>query len=266
MVVATLPSGSTPAGITEVEDDVFYVANVKGNATTITTYPNTTTLWKVDMRSYENSGKATYSKVFDIPEAGFLNGAVTLSKKDGRVLFSDSTLGLIFEVNVFNPSYKVYLDHPLFKPNETAKVSVGVNGLRIKNSKLYWVNTNFGHLGTFDLSAEGIPSTTPQLITSSVVAGDDFDIDSQGNIWLARNILQTFVRVSPAGQIDVIAGGRNSTALLGPVSARFGRNAWDKDTIYISTDGLSLDAKGKPLTNAGKIAKIDTKAWSNWRL
>lgn len=263
VVVATFGQGFVPSGIVEVGNDVFYVNNGLGDPSTFNFTPNSSSIWKLDMNTYSSTGQASISKLIDIPEARFLNGMVTASQQRGVVFTSDSLGGVIYEVDVFGPSYKVLLDHPLLKPNSTAFPQVGVNGLRIANSKLYWCNTNFGYLGTFPLSPSGALDPTPQLITNKVGAADDFDIDHQGNVWLAENVRQTLVRVSPAGVIDIIAGGINSTDLLGPVSARFGRQG-DQGTLYISTDGLSFNAKRVPLTTAGKIAKINTGEWASW--
>lgn len=264
VVVATLPQGSNPAGITEVASDVFYINNALGDAATFTTFPNTTSIWKLDMNPYSKTGHTALSKVLDIPDAEFLNGMVTVSQQGGVIFSSDSTAGVIYEIDVYKPSYRVILDHPDFKPNSSAPVPVGVNGLRIANSKLYFCNTNYGYLGTIPLSSTGVPQLPPQLITLNVFAADDFDIDQQGNIWQTENIRNTLVRVTPTGQVDVIAGGENSTELLGPVSARFGRSSWDRNTLYISTDGLTPDAEGNPVHVPAKIAKIDTGKWTSW--
>jgi len=60
-----------------------------------------------------------------------------------------------------------------------------------------------------------------------------------GNVWLCENVKNTLVRVSPDGSIQIIAGGQNSTALVGLVAAVFGRGSDDRDVLYVSTDGLA---------------------------
>lgn len=263
-VVAILPQGSNPAGIAEVASDVFYINNALGDAATFTTFPNTSSIWKLDMNQYSNTGHAALSKVLDIPDAEFLNGIVTVSQQDGVIFSSDSSLGVVFQINVYTSSYKIVLDHPYFKPNNSASIPVGINGLRIANSRLYFCNTNFGYLGTIALSSTNVPQLPPQLISSNVFAADDFDIDQKGNVWQVENVRNQLVRVTPNGQVDVIAGGDNSTDLLGPVSARFGRSQ-DRDVLYISTDGLTFDADGNLENVPARIAKIDTRTgWTSW--
>ncbi len=77
-----------------------------------------------------------------------------------------------------------------------------------------------------------------------------------------RNVHHTLVRVFPNGHVQTIAGAANSTALIGPVFAVFGRTDGDHDILYIGTDGLTINpATGKPLTTNGKITMLDTRSF-----
>jgi hypothetical protein len=58
----------------------------------------------------------------------------------------------------------------------------------------------------------------------------------------------------------VSAGNQNRTALVGPVSARFGRGRSDGHILYVSTDGLLLNAMGALLSTAGSIVALNTRA------
>jgi len=274
-IIASFPPGFCIAGITEVEDDVFYTAGPLGYVYNFTFTANTSSLWEVDMRKYNGTGQASVRKVLDMPEMREPNGMTTLDKNEGIILLADATAGLVYQANVKTATYGVFFDDPLLKPIATAFPSFGVNGIRIVESQsstgfqtqrekmLYFTNTNHGYLGTIAISSKtGQPTGNITLLSSSVPAADDFAVDKEGNVWLCENVQNTLVRVSAVnGTVETIAGGVNSTALVGPVSARFGRGCDDEDVLFVSTDGLEFSNKGVPLTTNGKIVKIDMSGW-----
>lgn len=268
-VIHEFPANTSVAGITEVQDDVFYTASSIGYVYGFKFLPNTSAIWEVDMRNYGSTRRASVRKVTDLPAAKVPNGVTTLSKQAGTILVADTEAGVIWKVNVNTGAHEIVLDDPLFKPNETAHPPFGVNGIKIyekQNSKsqsiptLYCSNTDFGYLGTIPISLEtGKATGETVLLTDGVHAADDFTVDSCGNVWLCENVLNTLVRVFPDGHIQTVAGGPGSNALIGPVAARFGRGCEDRDVLYISTDGLTVDANGNPITTNGKITSIDVR-------
>jgi hypothetical protein len=266
-IIAQFPNGSCTCGITEVDDDVFYTAGALGDVYEFAFKPNTSSVWEVDMRAYAKTGKSSVRKVLDIPLAQVPNGMTLLSKEEGIILIADSA-GAIWKVDVYKGTYEIFFDDPLLKPIPTSFPSFGVNGIRIvdgptstSNLTLYFTNTNHGYLGTIPISPEtGTPAGPAVLLSENVPDADDFAVDSCGNVWLCENVKNTLVRVSPDGSVQTITGGQNSTALVGPVSARFGRGSDDRDVLYVSTDGLTFDlTTGVPLTTNGMIAAIDTR-------
>jgi sugar lactone lactonase YvrE len=268
-VIAQFPNGTSALGITEVQDDIFYTLTLDdaGSPYTFTYKPNSTAVWEVDMRSFGTTGDAKVRKVVDMPAVWTPNGMTTLSKKDSTLLIADSAAGVVWKLNICSGAYEIVFDDPLLKPIATKFPSFGVNGLKIAskpNSKftLYFSNTNHGYLGTVPISLEtGKPTGPAAILAANVSNADDFAIDRCGNIWLCENVSNTLVRVFPDGHVQTIAGGQNQTALIGPVAASFGKGWDDKDVLYISTDGLTLDpTTSKPLTTNGKIAAIDTRA------
>ncbi|KAL9074426.1 MAG: hypothetical protein Q9157_004386 [Trypethelium eluteriae] len=258
-VLAQFPDGSCVLGIAEVQEDVFYTQTIFGDGYTFNFQPNTSAFWEVDMRKYSEKSLATVRKITDLPAVGLPNGMTLLSKDEGTVLIADSTRGLIWRVNVHTGTSEVVFDDPLLKPISGAEPSFGVNGVRIVDSLLYFTSYNQALIASLPISHEGRPTGPATVISSDVPTADDFAVDGHGNIWLTENVQNTLVRVSPNGQVQTIAGGPNSTDLIGPVSAAFGRGYDDRDTLYISTDGLTFSASGEILTSNGKIAAIDTK-------
>jgi hypothetical protein len=161
---------------------------------------------------------------------------------------------------VHTGEYFVAIDHPILKPIPTAHPPFGVNGLKVVGSELFFSNTNQGIMAKIPISlTQGTPTGQPTIISNSTPAADDFAIGTDGSIWLTENVRNTLVRVDPNGTVTTIAGGVNSTDLAGPVAAKFGRGRWDAHVLYVSTDGLLLDAKGNPLRTDGKIVALDTR-------
>lgn len=213
------------------------------------------------MRSHLNSGQALVRKVVDIPAAGVLNGMTLLSKTEGTILMADSTKGLVWRLNVRSGDYATTINDTLLKPNASATPPFGVNGVHVINSVLYFSNTNYGIIGKFPISHDGYPTGPGVNISTSVPNADDFAVDSCGSIWLCENVGNSLVRVFPDGRVQNVIDGKSSSALIGPVAATFGRTAVDRDTLYISTDGLTFNGFGIPQTTNGKIAALNTKIW-----
>ncbi|KAH8692017.1 hypothetical protein BGW36DRAFT_437822 [Talaromyces proteolyticus] len=260
-VIAQFPNGTAITGIAEIEEDVFYTQSVQGNAYEVKFVPNTTVIWEVDIRGYRKGGQASLRKVVEIPAANLPNGMTLLNKQDGTILIADSVLGVVWRVNVYTGAYEIVLDDSLLKPVPGSTFLFGVNGVHVVDDILYFSNTNQAILAKVPISRNGLPTGPIVTITKSVPAADDFTVDRSGNIWLAENVENTFVRVSTDGQVQTIVGGVNSTALIGPVATAFGRGRDDRDILYISTDGLTENSNGMILTSNGKIASIDTNCW-----
>lgn len=283
-VIAQFPPGTSLTGIAELSLDLFYVQSVDGFVYNFTFTPGTAKLWEVDLR--DQARGAVVTKVLDMPENKVPNGLGVLptgrkGKGESNLLLSaDSAGGVVYLIDVVHKSYHVVFDDPLLKPNATARPAFGVNGVHVvpgdakaDTSTLYFTNTNFGYLGAVTIGKnDGTPRGKPWLITDKVPAADDFAIDSDGSFWVTQNVRQTLSHVSSDGTVTFVAGGVNSTDLLGPVAAAFGRTSEDRanGVLYISTDGVLVDpATGRVLRTAGKIAKLATKrgggqGWGDW--
>ena len=260
-VVARFPNTTCNTAIVEMQDDVFYITGALGDLYHFQFTPNTSVLYEVDMRHYTPGGHAVVRKVADLSGVGTPNGMTALSKEDGTMLLADSTLGLVWRVNIHTGAHEVVFSDPKLQPISNDHPPFGVNGVHVVGSDLYFSNTNHGLICKVPISCEGVPAGDITVISSSVTAADDFAVDSRGNIWLAENVQNTFVRVSPDGHVQTIAGGLESSALIGPVAAAFGRGFHEQDILFISTDGLTVTNEGAPITQNGKIVSIDTRQW-----
>jgi hypothetical protein len=254
-------------GIAEVECDLFVVA--LGNwSYEHQVQPGTWSIWTVDLRQ-GNGVKA--KKVTDIPEAHYLEGMTALPSSPGTVLSAESTLGMIYRVNVFTGDYSVVIKNDALKPAKNAIVPLGVNGIRLPQKRwynrdeeqyLYFVNT-FGapFLGRFPVDSEGSATGSVEDVVKYApghVEGDDFALDSEGYAWVTTNSANSLMKVDVrTGAIKKILGGQNQTVIAGADSAQFGRTRRDRNILYITTTGgIVVPAPGGIV--GGKVVAFDT--------
>ncbi|KAG8631679.1 hypothetical protein KVT40_000819 [Elsinoe batatas] len=256
------PQGTTLTGIAEVEDDIFYVSAQQGDVYTFTFQPNASAIYKLDLRSHARTHKPLVIKVVDIPSAQFLNGMTLLNRHEGTLLLSDSQQGVIYRLNTRTSQFEIVVDDPYLKGPSTFP-GFGVNGIRVSGNHLYIANVGFGRVARAPISLRTGRLTGPITIVSDQVSfADDFAVNERdGSVFLARNTARTLSRVFLDDRVETVAGNANSTELIGPVTAVFGRGK-SKGKLIVSTDGLTLDASGAPLTTAGKIVSLDVKGCS----
>ncbi|KAL7905065.1 hypothetical protein GGI35DRAFT_483926 [Trichoderma velutinum] len=190
-----------------------------------------------------------------MPEAVFPNGAATLDAKAGTVLVADSTLGVIWRVNIYTREYEVVLDDPSFKPLSTAPLPIGVNGIRRLEDYLYYTNTFKLSFGRVRIGNSGRARGPFEVVASGILA-DDFAITHQV-AYLSGHFGNVITEVYHDAQTRVVAGNLNSTLVAGASSAQFGRTQKDKGTLYVVTDGAVLAPVNGTYTEGGKIVAIE---------
>ncbi|KAF4549552.1 Hypothetical protein D9617_21g097730 [Elsinoe fawcettii] len=262
-VVAKFPTNTSLTGITEVSRDEFYIQSVQGDVYSFKFQPNSSAVYRVSLQDYHRTGIAEVGPPINITTAIVLNGMTTLNAEKGIVLLSDSVGGVIYSLNVRTEQYEIVLDDALLKPDFTMNPPFGVNGIRIVGKYLYFANTNFGRTARVPVDlGTGRPTREIEVISENVPAADDFAVDEKtGTVYVAQNVANSVSSVHPDGTAKLLTGGVNSTQLLGPVSAQFGRGKWDRKTLYISTDGLGTDLVTGERLAAGKIAALDLSTY-----
>ena len=253
------PNTTLLTGITELAPDIFYLQSVAGDISTFTFQPHSNIVWKIDLRAYDVTGIAVVHEVVRVKEAKLLNGMCILSATEGTLLMADSQAGVLWKLCARTGVYEVAADHELLKPTPQGKPAFGINGVHVVGGLLYFSNTNRGLLARVPVSKRGVEMQDVKIMSRDVLSADDFAVDGRdGSVWLTLNTGNRLVHVFEDGRVDVIAGGGNSTELLSPVSAVWGRTERDRDVLYVGTDGLSVDSETKTMTTNGKIVKIET--------
>lgn len=253
---ATLPGTGATGGITEVSPDVFLVGS--GNFSVANGLPSgitgTMEVWTLNL-----NGAPSVKLLTKIPEANFLNGATTIPGCQ-NVLFTDSGLGALWQINPHTGAYKLVIKDPLFQP--TPYVTLGVNGIHFKGEYLYFTNSALGIYGrikyTFQgeyIAAVGVAEKVAGGPTPDTSAFDDFSFDKSGTAFIATHV-NSIVAVTDAGVASVVIGGGNSTLLNNPTSTAFDKSGCN---FYIITEGSFQPPVG------GGVYTVNTcGTWKPW--
>jgi len=254
-IVHTFANGTGNAGITEISPDIFAVLNGIWDIAIQRAAFGSFTIWTIDFSSPGNSPIVKH--VANVPNSNALNGIAAIPYTP-YILASDSVLGAVWRINIVTGAVNIAFSSPLFLPQNSSLVgeNIGINGIKVHNSFLYFATSAQGLFGRVLIDKEGdqvgdievlanLNTTTTQLFV------DDFAIGEDGTAWIATHPNQV-VRVAPDGTQLVIA---NASLLLNPTSAALGRGSREQEKILYVTDGGEFLATG--LVDEGVVA-LDT--------
>ncbi|RDW89772.1 hypothetical protein BP6252_01804 [Coleophoma cylindrospora] len=261
----TFPDTLGLLGITEMQDDVFYILSGNFSLATGNTGPGTYAVWKVDLTSYSLGKpwdpKSAISKVVDMPEAKLLNSLIPLKKSatGGIVLISDSYLGAVWQLDVSTGEYSILLAFPEMTFPADAKLPIGINGLRLRGDWLYWANSEQNTFCRVKIDSEGQAISAVETLVSNVTFIDDFAFDRQGNAWVALDPSSELGVIRP-GQDDVIIvlGSSSPFTVAGPTSVQFGRACGDTETLYVVTNGGLANPVNGTITVGAQVLAVGT--------
>lgn len=253
-------------GITETTTDIFYVVVAAPFDSNFVKTSGNSSIFKVDMSKFAvNSAgtvttNATVTKVVDMPDAGFLNGMITLSTSLGYLLIADSYNGWVYRLNVNTGAYSVIINDAKMKFLPGSITNLGINGIKIRGSYLYWSNSGDPIFTRIPINSVGAATGAAQVV-ASVRQVDDFQFRSDGTAWMCQNQIQS-LSVVENGETTLVAGNNYSTILAGVTAAQFGRTAATSQILYLTTNGgLAIPVNGTVVTG-GKVAYIDTSVYS----
>lgn len=234
----SIPDANGISGIVEVERDLFAVA--AGIWNTTARRETNASIWTIDLRNTVPSN-AVFTKLLNIPETTALNG-LTIVPGTSIVLGSDSALGAIYAIDISKRTYSITIQDDILTPLSSEE-GLGVNGIKVHKSELYFANSDTGVFGKFPISQAGVSTGPPQVISqfnSSVVSGiDDFDMDKDGNAFIAAH-LNAIYKVDCRGTQEVVVGGNQ---ILDPTSVALGRRGKnDQKVMFASVNNITSDA------------------------
>ncbi|KAL8831848.1 MAG: hypothetical protein Q9191_000637 [Dirinaria sp. TL-2023a] len=238
-------------GIAELQPDVFYVITGNYSQRTNANPSGAWDVYSVDMRAPQP--KIGLSGHF--PDAILLNGMAVLNSRAGFLLIGDAGAGIVYRLNVHTGAIAVVLDDPLMKPPRGGPV--GIDGLQIRHSQLYWTNAGQGLLIKTPLYADG-RAAGPSTMLMKGLEMDDLALDTTGDAFLAVTYRNEIVKWSSGGDL----GGTNTVIrtsqgnLVGPTACKFGRTLRDSQMLYVSTNG-GLKAGNGSRTPGGTLSRVD---------
>ena len=210
-------------GIAEASPDIFAVA-VGNWSYTNQVQAGTWSIWTVDF----NSQPISVTKVTDLPQARYLEGMTPCLTLSGTILSADSARGLIYSVDTTTGDYSTVISNSYLKPNKTAIVPLGVNGIHtyIDSSAQQWLyfSNTFAQpfLGRIPLTSTCEAAGDVQEILAYApgdVEADDFALDGDGNAYVTTNTANSVVKVTGDGSVTTVVGGSNKTVVAGADSA-----------------------------------------------
>jgi len=257
------PGVSGSYGITELQQDLFYVTTGNFSIQTRQTVPKSFRLFEVDMTSYSERPNGTelspptVRQVATLADAILLNGLTHVHGQDGYVLAADSYAGVIWKVDIATGNVTAAIKDASMDP--TPSEAAGINGLKYQNGFLYYTNTGTNTYYRVPIYPNATASGSPEVI-AQVVKGDDLILDDSGTAYICQQV-NSLSRVTLNGTQQVIAGtpNSNSSSLLGPTAVAFGRGASDRNTLYITTNGGQSAATGQTPASQG-LSSVDLGA------
>ncbi|KAG5973244.1 hypothetical protein E4U56_005238 [Claviceps arundinis] len=257
-------------GIAELQPDIFAVLG--GNHTPTAGKKGEWGVWLANFTNTNTGNDKIDSATIEphlvvkLPEAVLLNGASAVPGKPHLVMAADSARGLVYRINVNTGKVDITQDLEKMKPvpvsvphtdkgkgNNSTKVSIGINGVRIRNKHLYFTNSATHGLYRVQVRSDGSssPSAFKTMVETMTVLdasfADDFDIGpgAQNTAWVVTNYNNSIISVSTGGDATLAAGGTGSPLIPSDTSCRFGRTAADDHVLYATTAGkLGENAEG----------------------
>lgn len=243
VAVATIANASSLLGITELEEDVFYV--IASQISGVLAAPGSNSVWRVNLRSpcsYANGTVMTQdvvSHVAQFAEAGLLNGMSRLSADDSaHLLITDSAAGAVIKLNVYTGAHEIVIRDPSMAPRSDG-LGVGVNGIHVIGTTLYYTSLDAGIFSAISICPEtGIPTGPAEIIVGGIVSGDDFAIfHGEDKALITNNGEFTLTLVGIPGKSSRIAA--NSTLLQATSAVAFGHGRGVLTPLYVTASSIS---------------------------
>lgn len=198
---------------------------------------------------YRFAPNGAASLVTDIAGAGDLNGLALLAP--GSFLVADDAAATIWQVNLSTGSASPWLTGGLLEPGSSGP-PIGPNGIKLFGGAVYISNTGAGTILRVPVLPDG-SAGTPSIYASGLPL-DDFAFGSDGSLFLATQVQNSVIRLSPDGTRTTIA--TSADGLLGDAALAFGRTAADSTDLYVvNNGGVFENLPGGPQPSS--VARID---------
>jgi sugar lactone lactonase YvrE len=157
-----------------------------------------------------------------LPREASANG-ITVDE-NGDIYIADSAQSLVWKApSAGGVAATWYEDLP----------SGALNGLKWRDGQIYFTNTIRRRVVRVDVTADGTAGAATLL--GSGIGGDDFDIDSQGRVYVTTHPHNSIIRLNGGEPCAVVANEKEM--IFGPTAAVFGVRPEDSNILYVLNDG-----------------------------
>ncbi|KAM7186293.1 hypothetical protein V8F33_011889 [Rhypophila sp. PSN 637] len=244
-IIHTFTNSTGLAGIAEITPDVFALVTGTWDLANTRAELGSLAVWKVNFNSLAGP---QVSFLTQIANSTIFNGLVRHPTNPRLLLAADSAIGAVWKVDLLTGTYGVAFSSPLLTPTGTAMegLHLGINGLTARGNTLYFTNSAQKFFGKVTINWEGVPTGPIQIISNSTAAPgtpgnvvyDDIALDRKGKVaWIASHPdYAVGVRLNGNNHAQRVI--QNSTLLLNPTAAAFGRGSRKEErTLYITNGG-----------------------------
>ncbi|KAF7296319.1 hypothetical protein HMN09_01101700 [Mycena chlorophos] len=253
--VITIGGGATSLlGISEFSADNFAVVAAEFNATTDTEVGGTVAIWHVCL----TGSTPVATNIASLPSSVIGANGLSAIFGSSTVFVADSGSGTIFTIDMSSGAVAVGVQAAALEP---VGQLLGVNGLKVSESTIYFTNSAQGTFGSIDilpgatLNASSITTlgTLEDGAPSAQHLFDDLALDTEGRAWVAVHpgSISLFTPNDDQAdwvQTDAIVGDTDDyDVFVVPTSCAFGRTPSDATTLYVTTDGgqvVAVDTSG----------------------
>lgn len=183
--------------------------------------PDVNGVWRFDRRTGDATRLAG-SEAIQVPN-GLAFG------KRGNLYVTDSLLGAIWRVPPGGEA-GVWLEDPLLTGDGSLGLFVGVNGIAVRHRVVTVTNTERHTLLTVPVHANGTAGDLSIHSSFPNFNPDGLALDVHGNVYVAMNVQNTIVRVTPDGSQTIVAEG---DPLDFPSSVAFGNAKGNRRNLFI---------------------------------
>lgn len=272
VLIHEFPSVLGLSGIVEYQPDTFAIAGGNISLTTGESVVGSWSIWSLDLRGLNITSNESVSaqppalsKIADVPPATFLNGMALLPSPERQLLIvGDVRTGTVYSVDIVTGGYAVLINNTFTAPApDYAFGPSGTDGIQIRNDTMYFANIGQKKLNRVRLDvSDGTPVGDFKTIAQTLTAldqWDDFALDDEGNAWMAAGGANTIQKINTrTGEVTVVAGDVNSTAIAEPTSAKFGRRECDSTTLYVTTAGGLATPVNGDIVIGGQLVAVKT--------
>ncbi|ROV98449.1 hypothetical protein VPNG_08521 [Cytospora leucostoma] len=227
---------------------------------------------------FSDGDEPTARVVSWFPEASLLQSVAALPWKSTTVLISDQYVlrpretqldwtpapGQIWRLDTLTGKKEIVMtNYAELNTTYAHGEDVGVNGIKIRDHYLYWVNQDTGGVYKIEIDDEGypVPPAIPETITVVDTLWDDFGFGPNGADTIWSTGLNSVWAVSPDNGTAVTVTGVGTSDNLsfpGPTAAQFGRTQKDSNILYVTGNLYDVPDSLLDLTLRGWVRAVDT--------